>query len=198
MNRLLVVVFSEPIKAFAGRDAMKSLDRDDSIALHAYAIITKNADGTIINEEDHHAGFKLLLGTSLRSLIGRFGKPNVVAIGAAVADPDEARVVTDFVSEVSPQLTPGKFALVAEIDEEWTPWVNLRMMELGGVVYRCPLSDAKDVAESADIAAMKAHLAEMKAEHAQARAEHKAILLEKIHHLEAKIQQETKKIKKLA
>jgi uncharacterized membrane protein len=52
MDRILVVVFDELSKALEGRDALKSLDRDDSTTAYAYAVITKKADGTsIINEE---------------------------------------------------------------------------------------------------------------------------------------------------
>jgi uncharacterized membrane protein len=201
MNRMLVVVFKEASQAFEGRDALKNLDRDDSLALHAYAIVTRKADGSIVNEEDRHAGFSLPPGTSLRSLIDHFGRTTEVAISTAAdhlapgAKQDEARVVADFANEVSKHLTPGTYALVAEIDEEWTPWVNLRMTELGGVVYRCPLSDVKQVAESADIAAMKAELAQMKAELVRARAGHKAKLLEKINQLDTRIQQHLRKAK---
>ena len=201
MNRMLVVIFNEASQVFEGRDALKSLDHEDSIALHAYAIITRKADGTIVDEEDHHAGFGLPRETSLRNLIDHFDKTTKVAISTAAdalapgAKQDEARVVSDFANDVSKQMTPGKFALVAEIDEEWTPWINLRMSELGGVVYRCPLPDVKDVAESADLSAMKADLADMKAKHARARAGQKAKLLEKINQLDAKIQQHLQKEK---
>ncbi len=201
MNRMLVVIFNGASQAFEGRDALKSLGHEDSIALHAYAIITRKADGTIADEEDHHAGFGLLPGTSLSSLIDHFDKTTKVAISTAAdtlapgARQDEARVVADFADDVSKRITPGKFALVAEIDEEWTPWIDLRMTELGGVVYRCPLPGVKDVAKSADISAMKADLAEMKAKHARARAGQKAKLLEKINQLDTKIQQHLQKAK---
>jgi hypothetical protein len=139
---------------------------------------------------------------SLGSLIGLLGGPIGVGIGAATgslaaitADLDNARVGADFVDEVSKQLTPGKFALVAEIDEEWTPWVNLRMEELGGVVYRRALSEVKHAVNEEEIAAMKADLAQMKAEHAQANANHKAKLLERINQLDTKIQQQLQKAK---
>ena len=46
------------------------------------------------------------------------------------------RISADFVDEVSKQLTPGKFAVVAEIEEEQTAAVDLSMEGLGGVVYR--------------------------------------------------------------
>ena len=139
---------------------------------------------------------------SLGSLIGLLGGPIGVGIGAATgslaaitADLDNARVGADFVDEVSKQLTPGKFALVAEIDEEWTPWVNLRMEELGGVVYRRALSEVKRAVNEEEIAALKADLAQMKAEHAQANANHKAKLLERINQLDTKIQQQLQKAK---
>ncbi|MGB0042707.1 MAG: DUF1269 domain-containing protein [Terriglobales bacterium] len=203
MNRLLVAVFNEIGKAFEGRDALKSLDRDDSITLYAYAIITKNADGTSLVNEEHGAGaVGSVLGSSLGSLIGLLGGPAGVAIGAiagsvagGTTDLDKARIGDDFVNEVTKQLTPGKSALAAEIDEDWTPWINLRMEELGGVVYRRDLSEAEHEANEEEIAAMKARLARMKAEHAQIRADHKAKLLEKINQLDTKIQQQLQRAK---
>ncbi len=196
MNRMLVVVFSEATKAFAGRDALKSLDHEDSITLYAYAIVTKNANGTsIVNEEHDPAGLGTLLGTSLGSLIGLLGGPTGVAIGAAAgslagvtADLDNARIGGDFVDDVLKQLTPGTVALLAEIDEEWTPWVDLRMEELGGVVHRRALSEVKHTIHEENVTAMKADLAQMKAELAKAHADRKAKLQEKINQPDSKIQ----------
>jgi uncharacterized membrane protein len=140
MDRMLVVVFNGIGEAFEGRNALKDLDRDDSITDYASAIITRNADGTIVvNDEKDEGVLRSLLGTSLGNLIGLLGGPAGLAIGTiagslagATADLDNACIGADFVDEVSKALTPGKYALVAEIDEEWTPWVNLRMEELGG------------------------------------------------------------------
>jgi uncharacterized membrane protein len=204
MDRMLVVVFSEIGKALDGRDALQILEDEGSLAVYASAVITKKADGTIIvNEAEDSSVLRTLVGTSLGSLIGLLGGPTGVVIGAAagslagaMADLDNARIGADFVDEVSRQLTPGKSALVAEIEEQWTPWVNLRMEELGGVVYRRALSEAKHAANAEDVAAMKVDLAQMKAEHAQAQADHKAKLLEKIDQLDTKIQQQLQKAKK--
>ncbi|MFZ0418547.1 MAG: DUF1269 domain-containing protein [Candidatus Sulfotelmatobacter sp.] len=203
MNRMLVVVFSEATKALAGRDALKSLDHEDSITLYAYAIVTKNANGTsIVNEEHDPAGLGTLLGTSLGSLIGLLGGPTGVAIGAAAgslagvtADLDNARIGGDFVDDVLKQLTPGTVALLAEIDEEWTPWVDLRMEELGGVVHRRALSEVKHTIHEENVTAMKADLAQMKAELAKAHADRKAKLQEKINQLDSKIQAQLQKAK---
>ena len=203
MNRMLVVVFSEASKAFDGRDALRSLDRDGSITVYGYAVITKKADGTsIVNEESDSGPTGTVLGTSLGSLIGLLGGLTGVAIGAlagslagATADLDNARVGADFVDEVSQQLTPGKFALVAAIDEDWTFSVDKRMDSLGGVVYRRALSEAREAVNTEAVTAMKADLAQMKTERAQARADRKAKLQEKINQLDTKIQQHLQKAK---
>ena len=68
-----------------------------------------------------------LVGTSLGGLIGLLGGPVGVAVGAvsglalgAISDVGHARVGADYVEEVSTSLTPGKVAVVAEIEEGWT------------------------------------------------------------------------------
>lgn len=204
MDRILVVVFSEPDKAFEARDALKGLDHEDVLALYAYAIITKTPDGkVVVNEEKDRVGLKTVAGSSLGSLIGLLGGPVGFGIGAVagfltglIADLDNARVSTDFIDDVSRELTPGKFALVAEIDEDWTSWVDLRMAELDGMVYRSSVSNVTHAERSADIAGMKADLARLKAEHEEARADRKIKLYEKINQLDTKIQEHLEKEKK--
>jgi len=191
------VLFSEASKAFEGRDALKDLDHEDLLTLYTYAIITKTLDGkTVVNEEKDLTGLRTVIGSALGSLIGLLGGPTGVAIGAATgfltgltADLDNAHVSADFVDEVSRELTPGKFALVAEINEDWTKWIDLGMEELGGVVYRRAPSEVRHAGHSADIAAMKADLALLKSDHAEASADRKAKLFEKVNQLETKIQQ---------
>jgi len=203
MDRILVVVFSDASKTFEGRDALKGLDDEDLITLFAYAIIMKTPEGkVVVNEEKDRVGLKTVAGTSLGSLIGLLGGPVGFGIGAVagfltglIADLDNAHVSTDFVDEVARELTTGKFALVAEVDEDWTRWLDLRMTELGGLVYRYAPSEVKHSSHEAEIAAMKADLAMLKAEHEEAGADHKAKLYQKIDQLDSKIQQHLEKEK---
>jgi len=204
MERVLVVIFSEPDKVFEGRDALKDLDHEDLLTLYAYAIITKTPEGkVVVNEEKDRVGLKTVAGTSLGSLIGLLGGPVGFGIGAVagfltglIADLDNAHVSTDFVDDVSRELTPGKFALVAEVNEDWTSWLDLGMTELGGVVHRYAPSDVTHSSHEADIAAMKTDLALLKTEHEEATAGRKAKLYDKINQLDTKIQQHLEKEKK--
>jgi uncharacterized membrane protein len=203
MDRMLVVVFDNESKAYEGKKAVLQLDNEGSISVYAYGVVTKGADGKATIKQGDDAGpLGTLVGTSLGSLIGLLGGPAGVAIGAAAGmaaggtvDIHNARIGDDFIDDVSAMLTPGKVAVVAEIEEDWTTPVDTRMEEIGGTVFRRSLSAVTDTVNNEDIAAMKADLAQMKAEHAKAHADRKAKLQEKINQLDSKIQARLEKAK---
>src|SRR5271169_3976507 len=134
MDRMLVVVFDNEAKAYEGKKALLQLDNEGSISVYAYAVLTKNADGTAsIKQGDDPGPLGTLLGTSLGSLIGLLGGPAGVALGATLgfgagsaADIDNARIGDDFITDVTKQLSPNRVAVVAEIEEDWTTPVDIR------------------------------------------------------------------------
>ena len=203
MDRMLVVVFDSENKAYDGKKALAQLDNEGSIVAYGYAVIGKNPDGTTtLKQTDDQGPLRTLVGTCLGSLIGLIGGPVGLAIGAGagfvaggVADLNKLRVGEDFVEDVQQALQPNSFALVAEIQEDWTTPVDTRMEAIGGKVYRRALSDVKQTLHDENVAAMKADLAQMKAEQAKAHADRKAKLQEKINQLDSKIQAQLEKSK---
>ncbi len=203
MDRMLVVVFDTEKKATQGKEALFALENEGSIVLYGYAVIAKNADGTAnVEESDDQGPVGTLVGTSLGSLIGLLGGPVGLAVGASVgllagstADLDNARVGAEFIDDVTKVLLPSRFAVAAEIQEDWTTPVDTRMEGIGGTIFRRALSDVEDTLDDEDTAAMQADLAQLKAEHAQARADRKAKLQEKISQLDSKIQARLEKAK---
>ena len=196
MDRMLVVVFDNESKAYKGREALQLLDREGSVKLYACAVVAKNTDGTAtIKQNDDASPLGMLAGTSIGSLIGLLGGPVGLAIGATVgflsgatADIDNARVGADFVDDVTKVLLPGRVAVVAQVDEEWTTPVDTRMEPLGGIVFRRALSDVQDTVNEEEVAGIKADIAQMKAELAQGHADRKAKIQEKINQLDSKLQ----------
>lgn len=196
MDRILAVVFSTESKARAAQEALLELEKQGTIVVYADALLAKKSDGTITVTQTHEPGpLGMALGTTLGSVIGLLGGLPGIAIGSAagfvagtIADLDNVRVAADFIDDVSEELRTNQFAVVAEIQEDWTTPVDTRMEALGGIVFRRALSDVKHMANSEDIAALKADLAQLKAEHAEARAARKAKLNEKINQLESRIQ----------
>jgi len=179
------------------------LEDEGSIVVYAHAVVARNADGTAtVMQSDVTGPLGTLVGTSLGSLIGLLGGPAGLAVGAAVGlvaggtvDLNNARIGYDFVADVINELLPNKFAVVADIQEDWTTRVDTRMEAIGGTVFRRALSEVKHTVDHEDIAAMKADLAQLKAEHAKAHADRKAQLQEKINQLDSKIQARLEKAK---
>ena len=201
MDRMVVVVFDSENKAYEGKKALSQLENEGSIAVYAYAVIGKNPDGTTtLKQGDDSGPLGTLVGTALGSLIGLIAGSVGFAIGAGagliaggMVDLNNAGVGEDFIDDVRQELQPTKFAVVAEIQEDWTTPVDSRMEAIGGKVYRRALSEVKQTLHDENVAAMKADLAEMKAEHAKAQADRKAKLQEKINQLDSKIQAQLQK-----
>ena len=129
-------------------------------------------------------------GTAIGSLIGLLGGPAGLAAGAltgtlvgGLADLFVAGINADFLPEVSKVLTPGKYAIVADISEEWVTPVDTRMEALNGFVFRTPRQSFEEAQQARDIAELRAEMDQLKAEHGSANAEHKAKLQTKIDQL---------------
>ena len=203
MDRMLVVVFDTEPKAYEGKKALMRLEGEGSSVVYAYAVVGRHADGTTtIRQGDDPGPVATLVGTAVGALIGLLGGAVGAAIGGAAGlavggtvDINNARIGDDFVEDVKQQLQTNKFALVAEIQEDWTTPVDTRMEAIGGKVLRRALSEVKDTVNQEDIAAMKADMAQMKAEQAKAHADRKAKLNEKINQLDSKIQAQLEKAK---
>jgi len=192
----LVVVFDSEAKALEGKKALLLLDDEGSVTVYAYSVVAKGADGKAsIKDGDDSGPLGTLATTALGTLIGALFGPVGMAVGAtagfaggATADLTNAGIGEDFIDDVSKDLHPSSVALVAEVEEDWTTPVDVRMEAIGGTVFRRALSDVGEQVHHENVAAMKADLAQFKAELAQAHADRKAKLQQKINALDTKIQ----------
>ena len=198
MERMLVVVFDDEVKAYEGKSALRQLEIEGSITISRAAVVAKHADGTTsVKQYDDVNPSGSLIGTSVGALIGLLGGPVGVAIGAvsgltlgALSDVGNASIGEDYVEEVSRSLTPGKVAVVAEIEEGWTTPVDTRMEALGGTVIRRALWEIRDQLRKDEIDGLKADLAQLKAEFASANEKRRTKLRSRIDQLQARIDQQ--------
>ncbi len=188
MEKMLVVVFDSEDKANKGADALRDLDREGTVSVYSGAIIKKNQDGTVtaLNAREEWpigaAG-----GTAIGSLIGLLGGPVGVVLGAstglmvgAFGDLYRSGVNVDFLDDISGMLTPGKYALLADISEEYLAPLDTKMEAIGGEVYRARKDYIEDAQLQRDIDQLDADIDQMGKEMADSRAEHKAKLQAKI------------------
>ena len=195
MERMLVVMFDDEAKAYEGSRALRQLDQEGAISIYAEAVISKTADGKLnVKQANDDLPIRTLMGTSLGSLLGLLGGPLGIGIGAAtgafagaIADVHVSGVDAEFLDDVSKALKPGRYAIVADVSEEWVTPVDTRMEALGGSVHRTARRSVEQQQAEREVATMRAELASLRAEQAQAHTERKKRLQSKIEQLEAKL-----------
>lgn len=196
MDKIMAVVFKDEKTAYQGARALSEMNSEGSIDVAAVCVIKKESDGTVSTKEMAE-GFPMgtLAGTALGSVVGLLAGPVGLAVGAAsgafagmIGDLYSAGVDEEFVSDVATALTPGKCAVVAEVEEEWVTPLDTRMEALGGVVYRTLKSTVEDEHWEREIAAAKAQREQLRIEHAKAQADRKAKLQAQIDSLSKRIE----------
>ena len=195
MEQMLVVVFENELKAYDGSRALSELDAEGSISIHARAVIMKNAEGkVIVKQEGDDFPFRTVGGTAIGALIGLLGGPIGVGIGAvagtltgSILDLNRAGVDTEFIDDVSKKLTASKWAVAADISEEWETPLDVRMAALGGTVFRSTRKSIGHERHARDVAAIKANIAQLKSEESKAQADQKAKIQSKIDALNKKL-----------
>jgi uncharacterized membrane protein len=192
---MLVVVFDSEAKAYEATEALYQLDKEGSIDIHAESVIKKSLGGKVeLKSVKGEFPIDTVGGTAIGSLIGLLGGPVGLLVGATAGatlgtfyDLHLSGVDARFLAEVSDQLTAGKFAVVADISEDWVTPLDVQMEKLGGFVLRAQKRDVETEQRRQDVEGVKADIKQLKAELAKAQQERKAKLQAKISKQEEKL-----------
>lgn len=184
MEKMLAVVVGDESRAWEARQALKQLADQGCIRLHAQAVIGKNVDGRVeVKQSRQEVPFHAIGGTAVGALVGLLGGPVGFGIGAvtgglagSLRDFYEAEVSAEFADDISAALTPGRFAVIADIDEEWVTPIDTRLEHLGGIVFRTPRANFKKEHRARALTNLRAELARYRAELAQESSDRRAKL----------------------
>lgn len=198
MNKILVSTFDSEKAAFEGLSALKELHRDGDITLYASSVIAKDVDGTVsVRQEADRGPIGTLVGIVTGGLVGVLGGPVGIAVGAYIGgvgglllDLFSTGMGMDFVDQASAALTPGKAAVVADIDESWVTPVDTRLGALGGNTYRRYTGDAIDEQLARETDATRTELQRLRAEVREATGQARA-------NVEAAIERQQQKLEAL-
>jgi uncharacterized membrane protein len=212
MSTFAVMVFEDEKKAYEGLHALQQLHGEGSLTVWGADVVQRATDGKIsVVKSDDAGSLGTGLGALTGGLLGLFGGPVGAAIGAtagaaagALGDIFHLGVTEEFLLGVERELAPGKFAVIADISEEWVAPLDSRMAELGAKVVREDrLAFAEDALEKrvnargARLAQLKAERVRQKAERAKERAGTKAeAMMQKL--LAEEIEDERRKLEKIA
>lgn len=139
MNVMVVAVFDTETAAFEGLNALRDLHKEGGISLYASAVVVKDKTGMLSIKEDAEKGpIGTAVGLLGGGLIGLLGGPASLPMGAYLGglaglllDIEESGVRLMFVDDVAKKLTPGKAAVIAEVEESWTTPLDARLRECG-------------------------------------------------------------------
>jgi uncharacterized membrane protein len=196
MNKMIVTIFSDEKNAYEGLKALKELDSEGSLTLHAAAVVAKDAEGRVsIKQADDWGPAGTIFGLATGSLLGLLGGPVGMVAGAAAGtvtgslfDLATLGVAEDYLTEVSRNLTPGKVAIIADADEEWVTPLDTRMEALDGAVLRCARGQFVDAKIEQEMAADQTEFAALKAEYKQAAGDAKVKIKAKLEAAEKRLE----------
>lgn len=144
MSKFVVVVLPDEKKAYEALHAIKSLDAEGTVTFYGAAIVARKPDGTLdVKQAVDDGPLGMATGTLVGGLVGLLAGPAGAAVGltagalaGGVRDIFHAGVSEDFVDKVTRELDPGKYALIAEVSEDWVAPIDMKMESLGGKVMR--------------------------------------------------------------
>jgi uncharacterized membrane protein len=181
-NKILVSVFDSERTAFEGLTALKDLHRDGDITVYASTVIAKDPSGTVsVRQSADRGPIGTLAGMVTGGLVGLLGGPAAAAVGAYIGgfgglmyDMFKAGVSMDFVDEIAASMTPGKAAVIADVDEMWVTPIDTRLGALGGTTFRRFPGEVIDAELVRETDAARMELEQLRAELRETSAEAKA------------------------
>jgi uncharacterized membrane protein len=180
MSKFIVCVFPNEKKAYEGVHAFKELHAEGSISLYDILVVERTADGKLSMKERTYddAFLRTGLGAVFGALVGLIGGPPGVAIGLTAGSflgsshaLLRGGVTDEFVEDILEGMATGAFAVLAEVQEDWTSPVDTRMEALGGKVLRETRRDATEDLIEKRAETHRAEVEERKAARAARKAE---------------------------
>ena len=185
MDRDIVIVLPTEKAAYHALRALRQLDDDGSIELHAGVVVSKDAKGaiTVHDKRDENVGWGTLLGMSSGALIGLLGGPIGAMAGVAIGggaglagDIAYTGFASDFIRQVGSSLNPGTTAVVAHAFEDWTVPVDTAMASFRATVFRQASVDVAKAQLKSEMRALKEEEAHIDKEIEKANSDTKAKL----------------------
>jgi uncharacterized membrane protein len=144
MTNLIVATFKEEAEAIEASQKLHELETIGDITIFEMVLVRKNADGEItVVQADTSEDLSTFSGMAIGALIGALAGPVGLVTGmlvgtlsGAAAEVDTYGFEEDFIASASEQLQPGMAAVVAEIEEDDTVFVDSSITPLAAMLTR--------------------------------------------------------------
>ncbi|MGZ8524411.1 MAG: DUF1269 domain-containing protein [Chitinophagaceae bacterium] len=206
MTNLIVLSFPNEANAIQASHKLAELESIGDISIFEKVIIKKGANGefTYLQTESSD-GERMVSGMAIGTLVGVIGGPVGMLVGmlsgtlvGAAVEADYVDFSEDVVRKVSDQLNVGDVAILAEISEDGSFFVDSTIAPLGGNIFRYNVDDAYSDYENDQAQQIDNEIAEERRQFKAARSEDKARVKNKIEQLKEKRKQRIAALKEKA
>ncbi len=197
MTNLIVLSFPNEAKAIQASHKLAELESIGDISIFEKVIIKKAANGEFTYlQTDTSDGARMASGMALGTLVGVIGGPVGMLVGmlsgtlvGAAVEADYVDFSEDVVKKVSDQLNVGDVAILAEISEDGSLFVDSAVSSLGGKIFRYNADDAYSDYEDDQVQQFDNDIAEDRKQFKAAMADDKARIKNRIEQLKEKRRQ---------
>lgn len=184
MDKIIVALVPDEVAAYALLQSLQDLDAQGSLELSATEVIARAPDGKLVRKAvEDQGGLGTLVGATVGGLIGLLAGPAGAAVGAATGatgglagELAYSGISADFIDKVSRALAPGAYAVVAEVDEDWTFPLDEAARAARAQVFRQATWDVAKAQMKAEDDAADEELARLDAEIARSEGDARAQL----------------------
>jgi uncharacterized membrane protein len=197
MTNLIVLSFTDEAKAIEASHKLAELESFGDISIFEKVIIKKGANGefTYLQTETSD-GLRIVSGMALGTLVGAIGGPVGMMVGmlsgtvlGAVVETDYIDFSEDVVKKVTDRLKVGDVAILAEISEDGSAFVDSAVTPLGGTIFRSNVDDVYSDYEDEQVKQFDEEIAEERKQFKAAMKEDKASIKKRIEQLKEKRRQ---------
>ncbi len=197
MKKLIVAVFENQTDAFEAAGALNELHFEGDITIYGSAIIEKDEAGKLstLQQKDSGASDGWAAGFMGGGLLGALAGPAGLAIGASLGglagltvDLERVGIDVEFAEEVAHALSPGKTAVIMDIEEGWVTPVDTRVEQHNGIVFRRNRTEKVDDQLLRESRLLNAEYKELSADMSESDEQTKVEMREHIEDLDKKIE----------
>lgn len=147
MTNILIASFSDEAQAVEASHKLTELESYGDLTVYEMAMVRKNLDGKIeAIKTETRDGMGTLSGMTIGTLVGALAGPVGMLLGmftgtltGAAIESDFYNFSGDFGKDYADKMTPGTVAILAEVDEISSLFVDKALLPLGATITRSDL-----------------------------------------------------------
>lgn len=203
MDKMVAIIFDSEKDVKAGDKILNKLAGEGQIAIFGEAVLEHSSDAINILKSTENGPISTVFGNLVSCIVNVVGwdksvktPPNSETTWGLVNDVNRTLVDVEYLNEIKQMLTPGKYAIIAEINEQWVAPLNSALKPLNPIILREYRKDILDNRLQDDLFSIKKEYQELVSELKNASSDARCEIEHRMNVLKDRMQQKIELTKK--